>query len=294
VARIPICRLSALALLGVAACGKKRDSRLALVVDDTTTPASATIVQPMPTGGSFTGEEGKDRASSARADGAAEWGFELDSLDLRRKVTIRIALRTPESAVIVLRAVDGAPPAPGTYRVMLPSTGASHHDPRTFRADIHTTESGTPRSYAPTASSVDSVFIEMPVDGGADSTIRGRIRLQGASDGATRSVAGTFVAPQSMSAGPNVIVTPEMQEHALRRALDGFMMTNAGSASRDGSADSTKKTALARRFLEGRWRDAAVVDSVFANGSAYHVRLRGRFVPTTCEVDSADPKIVCR
>jgi len=294
VSRIPICRLSALALLGVAACSKKRENRLALVVDDTTTPAAATIVQPTPTGGSFTGEEVRDRGTSTRADGTAEWGFELDTLDLRRKITIRIALRTPESTVIVLRAVDGAPPAPGTYRVMVPSAGMSHHDVRTFRADIHTIESGTRRSYTPDAATVDSVFVDVPVSGGADSTIRGRIRLQGSRDGATHGVAGTFIAPQSMSAGPNVIVTPEMQETTLRRALDGFVMTNAGATSRDGAADSTKRTASARRFLEGRWRDAALVDSVFANGSAYHVRLRGRFVPTVCEVDSADPKVVCR
>ncbi len=292
--RFRIHRLSAFALFGVAACGKKRETRPALVVDDTTTPAAATIVQPMPTGGSFTGETAKNRMTPTHADGTAEWGFELDSLDLRRKVTIRIALRTQESTMVVLRALDATPPGPGIYHVMRPSAGASHHDPRTFRADIHTTESGARHNYALGGSNADSVFIEMPVDGGADSTIRGRIRLQGALDGASHGIAGTFVAPQSMSAGPNVIVTPEMQENTLRRALDGFMMTNAGATNRDGPADSTRTTAMARRFLEGRWRDAAVVDSVFANGAAYHVRLRGRFAPMTCEVDGADPKIVCR
>jgi len=40
--------------------------------------------------------------------------------------------------------------------------------------------------------------------------------------------------------------------------------------------------------------DNGDADSVFASGSAYHIRLRGRFAPTTCEIDSTDPKIVCR
>src|SRR6516165_3211687 len=138
--RPTIRQLFALALLGGGACGQKRENRPALVGDDTTTPASATIVQPMPTGGSFAGEQGSNQIAPTHADGAAEWGYELDSLDLRRKVTIR-----------------------------------------------------------------------------------SRIRLHGVHGSAALVVAGTFVAPQSMSAGPNVIVSPEMQERVLRRALDGFM-----------------------------------------------------------------------
>ena len=304
-------RLRALAVLGVAACGKKHDNRPALVADDTTTPAAATIVQAPPAGGSFAGEEGADlRAdgrdeATRRADGTAEWSFELDSLDLRRKVTIRIALRSPESTTIVLRAIDAALPAPGMYGVMLPSTGASHHDPRMFRGDIHTTEAGSRRNYLLGSLNMDTVVIETPVDGGADSTIRGRIKFRGSRsadakpgestrDYVKHDVFGTFVAPQSMSAGPSVAVTPAMQEAVLRRALDGFVMTHMGAANADGAADSTKTTALARRFLESRWGGGAAVDSVMASGQAFHVRLRGRFVPTTCEVDSSNSQIVCR
>lgn len=305
-ASLPNRRLCALALLGVAACEKKHDNRPALVADDTTTPAAATIMQPPPAGGSFTGEASDGRPeSTSRADGTAEWSYDLDSLDLRRKVTIRIALRTPDSTTVVLRAIDAALPAPGTYGVLLPSTGVSHHDSRTFRADIHTTEAGTRRNYVLGALDKDTVFIETPVEGGADSTIRGRIRLRGSRyadakpgestrDTMKHDVFGTFVAPQSMSAGPGVAVTPAMQEAVLRRALDGFVMTHTGGVNGDGAADSTKTTALARRFLESRWSGGAVVDSVLVSGQAYHVRLRGRFVPTICEVDGSNSQIVCR
>src|SRR6476659_5108876 len=58
--------------------------------------------------------------------GTATWTIELDSLDLRRKFTIRLALPAPSPVTIVLRAVDSLPPAPGTYELMIPSSGASH------------------------------------------------------------------------------------------------------------------------------------------------------------------------
>lgn len=309
----PLVRRGAFALgaaffLAAVSCGRRHDTST-----DTTQPAlaTATATQVTPVFGSFAGDEGTDPRAEGRqeatrhVDGTAEWAYELDSLDLRRKVTIRIALHTPESTYVVLRALDDAPPAPGNYGVMLPATGLSHHDPRLFRADIHTMEVGHRRDYMLGMMKRDTVIIDAPTDGTADSTLRGRIRLRGSRyadakpgqvirDYVMHDVFGTFVAPQSSAAGPSVVVTPEMQERVLRRALDGFMMTNLGALNGDGAADSTKTSPLARRFLEGRWSAAAVIDSVMANGRTFHVRLRGRFAPTICEIDSKNTEIVCR
>ena len=300
-----------LALLGAAACAGKSDKR-ADAAPDTSVPALATIVQAPPAGGTFVGEEGSDPRSegrpeaTVRAGGTAQWSYELDSLDLRRKVTIRIALNTPESTYVVLRALDDAPPAPGLYGTLLPATGVSHHDPHLFHADIHSTEVGRQRNYLLGSLNKDSVFIDPAPDGAPhDSTLRGRIRLRGSRfadqkgnevlrDYVMHDVFGSFVAPQSMAAGPSVVVTPQMQEMTLRRALDGFMTTNMGAINGDGGMDSTMTSPLARRYLEARWGAAAVVDSLVASGRSYFIRLRGRFVPTMCEVDSRDTRILCR
>lgn len=308
--RLP--RTFTLVILGAAACGGKPDKRAALVDTTQSVPALATIVQAPPPGGSFSGEEGTDpRAEGGpeetkHAVGTAEWSYELDTLDLRRKVTIRIALRNAESTVVVLRALDDAPPAPGVYGVMLPATGTSHHDPRLFRADIHTAEVGAHRDYLLGMGKQDTVFVDAPPEGSAaDSTLRGRIRLHGfryaeakpgqvIRDYVMRDVFGTFVAPQSSAAGPSVVVTASMQELALRRALDGFMTTNMGAINGDGGRDSTLSSPLARRYLEARWGSAAVVDSLAVAGQSFHIRLRGRFAPTICEVDSRNTEIVCR
>lgn len=295
-------------------CGGESDRRARVGESTRTAPAVAVAMQRPLAGGRVEVEEETDPSEEgrqetmarARAEGFAEWALELDPFDLRRKVTIRIALRTPDSTLIVLRAIDSTPPAPGVYGVMLPSTGASHHDPQTFKADIHTTEVGQRRNYVLGGFDQDTVIIEAPPAGIADATLRGRIRLRGSRyadakpgmgglrDWVSRNVFGSFIAPRAAAPRPSVLVTPAMQEAVLRNALDGYVITNSGAINGDGPVDSTTTSERARRFLETRWSAAAVVDSVVVNGRAYHIRLRGRLVSMTCEVDSTDERITCR
>ena len=79
--------------------------------------------------------------------GTATWTIELDSLDLRRKFTMRLDIPVPSPVTIVIRALDSLPLAIGSHRSMLPATGASLRPPRTLHADMYTVERGQRRHY---------------------------------------------------------------------------------------------------------------------------------------------------
>lgn len=252
--------------------------------------------------GTFVGRDSLDTreepatASRVRSfvDGVATWAMEFDSLDLRRKFTIRLTIPAPSPVTIVLRAVDTLAPAPGRYGMMNPSSGASHGSRRTMRGDVYAREGTRERTYFPQTSQVviTSVSMEsgqpvvaghldMPSDRYADG-IPGQVvfpyvRLK---------IAGDFAARVAPDMRPRIAVTPAMQKAVLVRALDGFMITNMGAANGDGDADSTRQSALARQFLESRWRDAAVIERVDVHGMRYDLRLRGRLAPVVCEMRS--------
>src|SRR5829696_6750534 len=79
--------------------------------------------------------------------GSASWAIELDTLDLRRKFTIRIQVATPTPVTIVLRGVDSLPLRAGRYLTMIPSSGASHSRPNEIHADVYTMEGERSRHY---------------------------------------------------------------------------------------------------------------------------------------------------
>lgn len=291
-----------------AACGRVnrapvRDS----VVAQRAAPVVATAAA-QPAAGSFRGDESVKAESEGRPEsvasvtGTAAWSIELDTVDLRRKLTIRIALNTPEATVIELRAADSVAPASGTYGIMLPSTGASHHA-GTYRVDMHATEAGRTRYYLGTGVQGDLVTIESPASGVADFSLTGRVNLSGdryadatpgalLHDYASRRVTGVFVAPPSRGSPPEIVITPALQEKVLRRALDGFAITQSGASNGDGGVDSTTSSPLARSFLESRWGAAASIESITVNGQDSDIRLRGRYVPVTCSMKNGG-RVTC-
>ena len=237
----------------------------------------------------------------SRVTGTATWTIELDSLDLRRKFTIRIELPAPSPVTVVFRAVDSLPPNPGGYKLMLASTGASHGSRSTFHGDVHALEGDRARRYWPI---VSSVFITSITKEGGEPVVSGRLELLSDryADGKPGQLVfpyvflrtdGNFAAHAATDPRPRIAVSPAMQEAVLTRALDGFMITHSGAINGDGDVDSTRQTALARKFLESRWRDAAIVERVDVRGMKYQLRLRGRHAPVVCESESAREHVEC-
>jgi hypothetical protein len=236
-------------------------------------------------------------------EGKASWAIELDTLDLRRKFTIRIILSGTAATTLVLRAADSTPPSPGRYTTLIPGTGVSHGDRRLVRADLAANEGGRERSYLPGGRFLDTLVFEPDAEP-SRRWVRGSLHIVATRYGDARAgadqalivrlVRGSFVA----SAGPEtpelVRVTADMQERVLRRALDGFVIAASGATNADGPADSTRTAARARRFLESRWRAAAHVDSLAADAGSFYVRLRGTHAGVTCDVSSSDEVIRCR
>ena len=227
----------------------------------------------------------------ASVTGTATWTIELDSLDLRRKFTLRIALPVPAPVTIVLRAFDSLPPAPGTYDVMIASTGASHGSRWSMHGDVYAREGSHDRRYFPLVTKI--VVASVATDAGQP-LITGKLEMlshryadgkpgQMVFDNVMLRIDGDFAAHAAENPMPTIAVTPAMQEAVLQRAIDGFMITSAEAANGDGDADSTHETARARAFLESRWHHAAVIEKIEANGMQFVVRLRGRYAPVVCE-----------
>ncbi|MCY7380261.1 MAG: hypothetical protein LH467_13105 [Gemmatimonadaceae bacterium] len=236
-----------------------------------------------------------------QVSGTATWSIELDSLDLRRKFTMRLEIPDPWPVTIVLRALDSLPLAAGSHRSMLPATGASHRLPRTVHADIYSVEGGQRRHYTPA---------ELKVTITAVSTVRGQPVVVGHVDARSMRygertpgqglfpvvrlvVAGDFASRAAAEVRPRIVVTSRMQELVLARALDGFAITNTGAINGDGDADSTREATRARRFIESRWSDALEIEQMEVKGMEYQLRVRGRHAPVVCEVESVHGDIEC-
>ena len=233
--------------------------------------------------------------------GTATWTSELDSLDLRRKFTIRIELPAPAPVTIVLRAFDSLPPAPGAYDVMIASTGASHGSRWSMHGDVFAREGARDRRYFPLVTKV--VVASASTDAGQP-VITGKLEMlshryadgkpgQMVFDNVMLRINGDFAARAAENPTPTIAVTPAMQEAVLQRAIDGFMITSSEAANGDGDADSTHQTARARAFLESRWHHAAVIEKIEANGMQFVVRLRGRYVPVVCEASWKHEEAEC-
>jgi hypothetical protein len=259
--------------------------------------------------GTFVGRDSldarKEAASTSRTRsdlrGSATWTIELDSLDLRQKFTLRFKIPEPSPVTIVLRSLDSLPPRPGQYTAMLTSTGASHSRPGALHGDVYTRERDRDRHYHIFGSRVLITSVTM-ADGRPIVTGNVEIRGERYADAPPKTlvfdyvqldIRGEFAARAAPNTRPQVVVTSQMQESVLRRALDGFVITHSGAINGDGGADSTRQSEPARQFLASRWRDAAIIERAQATGMQYQVRLRGRHAPVVCDVESTTEEIDC-
>lgn len=246
-------------------------------------------------------EPGTLNRARPQVSGTATWSIELDSLDLRRKFTMRLEIPLPSPVTIVIRALDSLPLATGSHLSMLPATGSSHRLSRTVHADIYTVEGGQRRHYTParlkvTITDVSTVRGQPVIAGHVDArSMRYGERKpgQGVFPVVSLVVAGDFASRAAAEVRPRIVVTSGMQELVLARALDGFAITNTGAINGDGDADSTRDATRARRFIESRWSDALKIEQLEVKGMDYRLRVRGRYAPVVCEVESVHGEIEC-
>lgn len=237
--------------------------------------------------------------------GRATWRIETDTVDLRRKVTVRVrAIDAELGATIVLRGVDtlGRWPA---YDGRAPNRGAMGTKLRTSpRSELRVTLRDTTRSYQ---HSLRDLVLVGSSAGTVRPIVRGRFIAAGQPSYAWPLdpeqpkywLTGQFVAVHDASPAPVVTVTEVMQRAVLERAVLSFLLTHSEMnvypqpSDGDDYRDSVQTTAGARRFLLKHWGHAVRIDTLTVKGKDFQVRLRGLFINSTCEAASPDKQVVC-
>jgi hypothetical protein len=239
------------------------------------------------------------------ATGTARWRLERDTLDWRRKVTIRLSLDGADRAQYVIRAQATAPPFAGG--AALPRGTLVHLEDRYFTTVLTVQELGARRTYD--RWSVGDSMLVVPVGSLAPGTvISGTFARLGFHDlvpeapgslshtgqQTSRYVNVAFSATFDPRPAPSPAMTAATQRRILHGALEDFAVRWVESRVNPSAHDSTGSPALARAALTRAWAEAAVVDSVSASATAFYVRMRGRHAPVTCTVshDSSGP--TCR
>jgi hypothetical protein len=229
--------------------------------------------------------------------GSARWRSELDSLDWREKLTVRVTLDAPDRGVFVARASG-----PGLQQraVIVASRGGQAYVPATIAEVLPV--AGSARWEERQTSFGDSVVLEAMPGIDRSSVLRGRLRIggyprtspvRGAGDvQRVVQVHGDFAAtfdPRRESRAP--AMSDSMQQALLERAL-----RDAGAHWLDGKVhiranDSSFSNVLLRGYLANRWSHVAMIDSVATDYTRMFVRLRGRNARVTCEND--DGRVRC-
>jgi hypothetical protein len=242
-------------------------------------------------------DDARDTTARARpVSGRAQWRLELDSLDWRRKVTIRIVLDGPDRAEYVIRTADSTDPGRVLY---MRNNASSHADRRYFTGRISLLGASDPRRYTDFSTVRDSVtFVPGYGRASGNRTLRGTVDLQGYREfsapkkgeffgqQATRILRGSFAA--TFDPRPEPVprtMTAAVQRGILDRALFDFGINYANQLMHLGQGDSTLDNRLARGYLASRWGNAATVDSIDVDYRHVYVRLRGRYLPIRCELD---------
>jgi hypothetical protein len=234
--------------------------------------------------------------------GTASWRFELDSLDWRRKLTLRIELAGGRGAYVI-RTADTLPPRELLQPKNVPS---SHADPAYFTASLVVRENGAPREYPRWYSAGDSVIVSRIEVLSPKTVFRGAVRLHALRDDASdmpgahpnqsavRILVGTFEASfdPELESTPSTM-TPALQTKILQQALYDFAITWMSYRVNPRAGDSTTDNDKARAFLARRWGEAAIVDSVAVDAAHLRVRLRGRYVPIVCVLDERRAGSTC-
>ena len=229
--------------------------------------------------------------------GNAAWRLELDPTDWRTKWTVRLSMSPPDSGMIIIRWATADRPQPGAYQVKRIGIGYSHADARFVTVSFLAREGGTVQEYSVgqpsrvVVSNADSGIVTGSIAYIADRYVDDRAS-GGSGSWAVRRGGGSFQA----TAGPPVrqpSMTAALQERILWGALDVFAVTWIGAINGDGPADSTKTVAKARAFLEARWSEALIIDSLATNTQGFYVRAHGKIIPIVCVVTEHDSAPRC-
>jgi hypothetical protein len=244
--------------------------------------------------------------------GTATWRFELDSLDWRRKVTLRLSLKGPSHAVYVIRTAGARAPNGILTVKNIPN---SHIDPRYYTARLSVSELGERRVYDDWNSLRDTVIFTDIDSLSPRSVLRGTVRLEGYHSFSSalkpgesypgqkagepypgqltvRRLEAAFAATFDPRPTPSPrTMTPDLARRIMTEALYEYAVGWMGGGLNPGPADSTRDNAKARAFLTSRWGEVAIIDSVAVADKAFYVRMRARYAPVTCIVvhDSSAP-----
>lgn len=223
--------------------------------------------------------------------GTAKWRLELDSLDWRRKLTLRFVLSGPAQAEYVIRTAGPGVPR-GVLRVK--NNPSSHVDPRYYTATMSVREQGNRRVYDYWALTMDTVAFERVDSAASGAILRGTIHLMGfhgfgaarrPGEQTTRQLDATFAAGFDPRPAPMPrTMTHDVQGRIMYDALNDFAVGFMDGVIKPSATDSTKDNARARAYLVSRWGEAAMVDSVATGPADFYVRMRGRYAPVTCIV----------
>jgi hypothetical protein len=233
---------------------------------------------------------------STKIVGTAQWRFELDSLDWRRKLTLHLALHGPEHAEYIIRTAGASAPR-GTLHVK--NVPLSHSDSRYFTVKMTVRELGVQRVYDTWQNIVDTITFAGVDSLSPDAVLRGTVNLMGfhsfaegqhERDGdrgqlTLRILNGSFAATFDPRPLPSpTTMSYALQKTILRRALDEFASVWMAGIVNPSVADSTKDNGRARAYLRSRWSEAAGIDSVAVGSKALYVRLSGRYAPVSCVI----------
>jgi hypothetical protein len=222
--------------------------------------------------------------------GTARWRRELDSLDWREKLTVRVTLDAPDRGVFVARA---AGPGLQQRTVIVASRGGQAYVPATLAEEL---PAAGGRWAEQQTIFGDSVVLEAMQGIDRSSMLRGRLRMggyprtspvRGAQDlQRVVEVRGEFAA----TFDPRPAAVPRTMSDSMQQAILKRALWDAGAHWMDGmlhirANDSSFSNVLLRGYLVNRWSHVATVDSVSTDYTRLYVRLRGRLAPVTCEAD---------
>jgi hypothetical protein len=239
--------------------------------------ASAPAVAPAVSPGTFRGRFGSEAVT-----GAARWRHEIDSLDWRWKLTLRVTLDRPDHPRLVIRRSGLDVPAEAVL------TMRDEGD----RPDLgyYTLRVDDPRRGATPVPSYggDSVILSpvRPVLPG--SVIRARVHVTEyrAAPAGPRTLVGEVAATYDPPPAPSrVAMSDSLQEALLRRALadGGTRWLDAQVHVR--ANDSTHDAGLMRAFLTARYGNGIRLDDVRADNANVYLSAHGRHAPVACEND---------
>jgi hypothetical protein len=233
--------------------------------------------------------------------GTASWRLELDSLDWRRKLTLRIELAGGRGVYVIRTSGPNAPRRVLTAK----NVPSSHIDPAYFTASMVVRENEGLRVYNEWHVVIDTVAFASTDSLFPSMVLRGAVRLEGYRDApdapgahprqiAVRLLIGTFEAPFDPRPAPTPsTMTAALQREILERALYNFAITWMSYRVTPSAADSTTDNDKARAFLTRRWGEAVIVDSVAVDATHLRVRLHGRYVPIVCVLDERKAGSTC-